>query len=64
MRSRAIEELEAVSVRLQGGQSMIEYALIAALVAIVLIGALVALGGAIEAKFTQITTTLQGAGGG
>ena len=59
-----MEELEAVLVRLQGGQSMIEYALIAALVAIVLIGALVALGGAIEAKFTQITTTLQGAGGG
>jgi pilus assembly protein Flp/PilA len=62
MRSRAIYPLEAASARLQRGQSMIEYALIAALVAIVLIGALVALGGAIEAKFTQITTTLQGAG--
>ena len=62
MRSRAMDQLGAATTRLQSGQSMIEYALIAALVAIVLIGALVALGGAIEAKFTQITTTLQGAG--
>ena len=40
------------------GQALVEYALIIALVAVVLIGALVALEGGIAATFTSITNKL------
>ncbi len=40
------------------GQGLVEYALIIALVSIVLVGALVAMTGALEAVFTAITTAL------
>jgi pilus assembly protein Flp/PilA len=42
----------------ENGQALVEYALIIALVAVVLIGALVALEGGIAATFTTITTNL------
>ncbi len=40
------------------GQGMAEYGLILALVAVVVIGALVALGGKIDEKFKAVTTGL------
>lgn len=43
----------------ESGQSMVEYALIIALIAVVLIGALVALSGGIESIFGDITDALQ-----
>jgi pilus assembly protein Flp/PilA len=45
--------------RWQRGQGMVEYALILVLVAIVVIVALGALGGQINAVFTHITATLK-----
>lgn len=50
------------SVRSQKGVTMIEYALIAALVAVVVIAALTTLGSDLTSIFTQISTKLQGAG--
>jgi pilus assembly protein Flp/PilA len=52
------------SVKSQKGVTMIEYALIAALVAVVVIGALTALGGNLTTIFTNISTAITGAGGG
>ena len=46
--------------RLQRGQAMVEYALILVLIAVVVIAALIALGGQITNVFTQITNTLGG----
>lgn len=43
------------------GQGMVEYSLIIGLVAIAVVGAVVLLGGQIEAVFTNITNTLTGA---
>ena len=48
----------------QRGQGMVEYALILVLVAVVVIIALGPLGTAIQGKFTQITTSINSAGGG
>jgi pilus assembly protein Flp/PilA len=45
-------------VRSQKGVTMIEYALIAALVAVILVGALTALQGGLTATFTSITNAL------
>ena len=42
----------------ESGQGMVEYGLIIALVAIVIIGALTAMGGGIKDKFTEITGKL------
>ncbi len=42
------------------GQAMTEYGLIIALVAVVVIGALTAMGGSVFAKFNEITTGLGG----
>ena len=42
----------------ESGQGMVEYGLIIALVAIVIIGALTAMGGGIKDKFTDITSKL------
>jgi pilus assembly protein Flp/PilA len=50
------------SVKSQKGVTMIEYALIAGLVAIVVVGALTALGGNLTTIFTNISTALTGAG--
>ena len=50
------------SIRSQKGVTMIEYALIAALVAVVVIGALTALGGNLTTIFTNVSTALSGAG--
>lgn len=44
----------------ENGQGMVEYGLIIALVAIVIIAALTAMGGGIKAKFEEITTKLGG----
>lgn len=49
--------------RLQRGQAMVEYALILVLIAVVVIAALIALGGQITNVFTTITNTLGGTGG-
>lgn len=57
---RLMAKLGSAVVRLQRGQSMIEYALIAALIAVVVMATLVTLGGAISAKFAQITAQLGG----
>jgi pilus assembly protein Flp/PilA len=45
------------------GQSLVEYGLILALVALVVIGALTALGGGINGLLNQIAGTLRGGGG-
>ena len=63
MLSRLYRKLQAAVVRVQIGQSMIEYALIVALIAIVVIGTLTLLGSTIGDKFTKIQQTLSGAGG-
>jgi pilus assembly protein Flp/PilA len=44
------------------GQGMVEYGLIIALIALVVIGALVAMGDSLTAKFNEIVTKLSGAG--
>lgn len=46
------------------GQGMVEYGLIIGLVAVVLIGALIAMRTQIAEVFQSITTSLQGGGGG
>jgi pilus assembly protein Flp/PilA len=46
------------------GVTAIEYALIAALIAVVIIGTLTTLGGAISDKFQVIADAITGAGGG
>lgn len=46
----------------ESGQGMVEYGLIIALIAVVLIAALTALGGGLGDIFEQITTALSGAG--
>ena len=51
-------------IREEEGQGMVEYGLIIALVAIVVIGALTALGGGLEGIFDTITETLPGGDGG
>lgn len=51
------------SIRSQKGVTMIEYALIAALVAVVVITALNLLGGSLTTIFTSISTTLDNAAG-
>lgn len=43
------------------GQGLVEYALIIVLIAIVVIGVLITLGGQVQTVFTNITTGLQGA---
>jgi len=54
-------EMKAMFMRLikdEAGQGMTEYGLIIALVAILVIGALTAMSGALSGIFTQITTAL------
>jgi len=51
------------SIKSQKGVTMIEYALIAALVAVVVITALNLLGGSLTDIFTNISETLDGASG-
>ena len=48
----------------ESGQDMAEYALLLALIALVLIVAITAFRGAIQARFQQATTELNGAGAG
>jgi pilus assembly protein Flp/PilA len=48
----------------ESGAGMVEYALLVALIGVLLIGALGTLRGGIENTFTQATTTLNGGGGG
>lgn len=45
----------------ESGATAIEYGLIAALIAVAIIGAATALGGQISAKFTEVGTAVQGA---
>jgi pilus assembly protein Flp/PilA len=47
----------------KGGQAMVEYALILVLIAIVVIGVLLIMGGEIKAIFNSISGALRGAGG-
>jgi pilus assembly protein Flp/PilA len=47
----------------ESGQDMAEYALLLALIALVLVVAITAFRGAIQAKFQQATTELNSAGG-
>ncbi len=44
----------------ESGQGMVEYGLIIALVAVVIVVALTAMGGSVKDKFTQITEKLGG----
>jgi pilus assembly protein Flp/PilA len=60
MFSRLMERLQSAAARSQSGQSMIEYALIAALIAVVVMVTLGPLGTAIASKFTEITAKLGG----
>lgn len=46
--------------RRPGGQAMVEYALILVLIAVVVIGVLLLLGGQIKIIFTNITNALAG----
>ncbi|GGE33151.1 components of type IV pilus, pilin subunit [Agaricicola taiwanensis] len=46
----------------ESGATAIEYGLIAALIAVVLIGTLQTLGGDLQDKFTAVSTALTGAG--
>lgn len=46
----------------ESGATAIEYGLIAALIAVVIIGALQLLGGSISEKFTEIGTEIKNAG--
>lgn len=71
------ERLAALSVRLvlglqtlgrrlgagQAGQSMVEYAIVAALIAVVAMAAVQALGGGIAQVFQNILSRIQGIGG-
>ncbi|MCK4283609.1 MAG: Flp family type IVb pilin [Candidatus Brocadiae bacterium] len=50
-----------VALHSKKGQSLVEYALILALVAIVVIAALTALGGEASNKMTEVSNTLQNA---
>jgi len=52
----------AAMLRREGGQGLVEYALIIALVAIVVIAALVLIGGNITNAFNSIGTSIGGAG--
>lgn len=47
----------------ESGQGMVEYALIIALIAVVVIGAVRLLGQTVESKFEEIDTELGGTGG-
>ena len=47
----------------ESGQGMVEYGLIIALIAVVLIAALTALGGGLQGIFGRITTALGGTAG-
>ena len=47
----------------ESGQGMVEYGLIIALIAVVLIGVLVAMSGALDTTFTSIKNALTGANG-
>ncbi len=47
----------------KNGATAIEYGLIAALIGVVIIGAVTSLGTNISSKFTQIATTIGSAGG-
>lgn len=49
--------------RAQDGATAVEYGLIAALIGLVLCGALTAIGNGINAKFSTIQTTVANAGG-
>jgi len=46
------------------GQGMVEYGLIIGLVALIVIGALIALGGGLESIFNNITESIDGVVGG
>jgi pilus assembly protein Flp/PilA len=48
----------------ESGATAIEYALIAALIAVAIIGAITLLGGDLAATFTTITNSLSGTGSG
>lgn len=48
----------------ESGAGMVEYALLVALIGVLLIGALTTLRGGIETTFGNATTTLNGGGGG
>lgn len=48
----------------ESGATAIEYGLIAALIAVVIIGAVTTLGGTIRDKFQAVTDGMNGAGGG
>ena len=53
-----------ISASAQNGQSMVEYAILAALIAIVAMAAVQALGGGITTVFQNILGRLSGLGGG
>ena len=60
-----LSRLDAVGVRLparERGQSMVEYAIVAALIAVVAMAAVQALGGGIAGVFTNILSRIQSIG--
>ena len=48
----------------ESGASAVEYGLLVALIAVVIIGAVTALGTNLSAKFTEVSGAVAGAGGG
>jgi pilus assembly protein Flp/PilA len=57
-----MKNLLARFVKDESGAAAIEYALIAALIALAIVGGAQTLGGGISSKFTDINTTLKNAG--
>ncbi len=53
-------KFSSLRMRFQRAQAMVEYALILVLIAVVVIAALIALGGGISATFNKIVTQLGG----
>jgi pilus assembly protein Flp/PilA len=54
-------DTEGKEIEKQRGASLVEYALLVALIAVVAIAALTALGGGVSAKFSSVNSSLAGA---
>ncbi|HET6213930.1 MAG TPA: Flp family type IVb pilin [Micromonosporaceae bacterium] len=61
---RLISKLQALRTNSERGATAVEYGLMVALIAAVIVVSVGLLGGALDTKFTQIVTAVTGAGGG
>lgn len=66
MITQVTQYLSALAHRYAGekGATAVEYGLMVALIAVVIIGVVTALGLALQGKFSQVSTAVGGAGGG